>query len=44
MAAGLESQPTAAIVDTQTVKAAEAPALSDYDANKKLTCLKRHAR
>ena len=43
MAAGREAQPTAAIVDSQTVKATEAPAPRDYDANKKLTGLKRHA-
>jgi transposase len=42
-AAGREAQPTAAIVDSQTVKATEAPAPRDYDANKKLTGLKRHA-
>jgi transposase len=40
---GREAQPTAAIVDSQTVKATEAPAPRDYDANKKLTGLKRHA-
>ena len=43
VAAGREAQPTAAIVDSQTVKATEAPAPRDYDANKKLTGLKRHA-
>jgi hypothetical protein len=43
VAAGREAQPTAAIVDSQTVKATEAPARRDYDANKKLTGLKRHA-
>jgi DDE family transposase len=40
---GQEAQPTAAIVDSQTVKATEAPAPRDYDANKKLTGLKRQA-
>ena len=40
---GREAQPTAAIVDSQTVKASEAPAPRDFDANKKLTGLKRHA-
>ena len=43
VAVGREAQPTAAIVDSQTVKATEAPAPRDYDANKKLTGLKRHA-
>jgi putative transposase len=43
VAAGRDAQPTAAIIDSQTVKATEAPAPRDYDANKKLTGLKRHA-
>jgi transposase len=40
---GRDAQPTAAIMDSQTVKATEASAPRDYDANKKLTGLKRHA-
>jgi putative transposase len=43
VATGRDAQPTAAIIDSQTVKATEAPAPRDYDANKKLTGLKRHA-
>lgn len=38
-----DAQPTAAIVDSQTVKATEAPAPRKYDGGKKLTGLKRHA-
>jgi transposase len=41
--AGRDAQPTAAIVDSQTVKATEAPAPRKYDGGKKLTGLKRHA-
>ena len=40
---GREAQPTAAVMDSQTVKATEAPAPRDYDGGKKLTGLKRHA-
>jgi transposase len=40
---GRDAQPTAAVMDSQTVKATEASAPRDYDANKKLTGLKRHA-
>ena len=41
--AGREPQPSAAIVDSQTVKATEAPAPRAYDGGKKLRGLKRHA-
>ncbi len=37
---GREAQPTAAVMDSQTVKATEAPAPRDYDGGKKLTGLK----
>ena len=40
---GREAQPTAAVMDSQTVKATEAPPPRDYDGGKKLTGLKRHA-
>lgn len=40
---GREAQPTAAVIDSQTVKATEAPAPRDYDGGKKLNGLKRHA-
>jgi putative transposase len=40
---GREASPSAAIVDSQTVKATEAPAPRAYDGGKKLTGLKRHA-
>ena len=42
-AAGREPQPTAAIANSKTLKATEAPAPRDYDANKNLTGPKRHA-
>jgi transposase len=41
--AGREASPTAAIVDSQTVKATETPGPRAYDGNKKITGLKRHA-
>jgi transposase len=41
--AGREASPSAAIVDSQTVKATEAPAPRAFDGGKKLTGLKRHA-
>jgi hypothetical protein len=40
--AGREASPSAAIVDSQTVKATQAPAPRAYDGGKKITGLKRH--
>jgi putative transposase len=41
--AGREASPSAAVVDSQTVKATEAPAPRAFDGGKKLVGLKRHA-
>ena len=41
--AGREASPTGAVIDSQTVKATEAPAPRDYDGGKKIVGLKRHA-
>ena len=41
--AGREASPTAAVIDSQTVKATEAPAPRAFDGGKKIVGLKRHA-